>query len=235
MYWLSSKQPPQPRHSGIDAIPILRFPTDTGAGSSNNAQPASDPQGGNHGRDTTNDPPPPLPPHGTTLSSLGDVLARETEILGGAGDEVPTRQADKDGVEGVGEPRVVRDAVGEEPQPDARAAPLDLVGYDALHEHVRHEHRVQHVPGRRGRAERRVGNLAALGVRFGAVPFGGQAAPVEAQRHAGQDVCDDGGEDHQRLEREGLVVRSGQEEVAVAFGRGPREQRDQRRVGVVHR
>lgn len=228
------KQPPQQGHGGIDAVPILGLPTDARPGSADDAQPTGDPERGHRGRDAVDHSPPPLFASCATLPSLDDVLSREAQVLGRARDEMVTRHGDERGVKGVGEPRVVRDPVGEVPQPYPRATSFHLLGDDALHGHVCDEHGVQKVSRGRGRAQRRIGDFASLRVSLRPVSPGGQPATVDPQGDTRQDVGDDGSKNHQRLEREGLVIGPCQEQVPVTLDGRLGHERDQGGVGVVH-
>ena len=101
------------------------------------------------------------------------------------------------------------------------------------------DHGVQRVPGRARGREFRPGDLglhrAALFVRLGAVAQRGDAPAVETEREARGDVREDGDKDEDGLEREGLVVRPGEEEVFVRVAHVAGDQRDQGGVGVMHR
>jgi hypothetical protein len=59
------------------------------------------------------------------------------------------------------------------------------------------------------------------------------APVVDAQANAREDVCEDGGGEEERLERERLIVGSCEEEVGLRGGDGAGEERDETGVGVV--
>ena len=98
----------------------------------------------------------------------------------------------------------------------------------------RHQ-RPQHISQQALRAELRPRDLASFVVaRAGAaVTQHGLAPVVDAQCDAGEDVGGDRGGEEERLEREGLVVGPGEEEVGFRGRDRARQQWDERRVGVV--
>lgn len=230
----SCKESPHKRHSSIYFIPIRCLPPNTLARTPYHSQSACNPQRSNCRRNSVHNPPCPLPPHCARLPTLGDILTRQLEILRSTTDKVITRYTHEHSVEGVGNDRVMCDSVGEKPQPDTRRRALDLLRYDALHEDMRDEHGVQYVSCRGGQAEFGPGNPATVGARLGAVAHRVDPPAVDAQGHAGDDMRYDRGEDQERLEGEGLVVRPREKEVFICFHCIPCEERDERGVGVVH-
>ena len=137
-----------------------------------------------------------------------------------AGDAEHARVADvrKDGMLG--------DAVGEIPQADAGGAAVDFEGRDAVYEHVACHEGVERVAGRGGEGEFGPGYSLSVSVGVCAVASGVLASAVDPQGEAGEDVGEDGGEDEEGLEGEGLVVWSREEEEVVGCAEGLGEERD---------
>jgi hypothetical protein len=78
--------------------------------------------------------------------------------------------------------------------------------------------------------QRRPRNRAAIVLRLGAIPAQRLATAIQPQCDARCDVCGKREHDEQGLGEQGLVVWACEEEVAVRFCDGAREERDERDV-----
>jgi hypothetical protein len=84
-------------------------------------------------------------------------------------------------------------------------------------------------------AQRRPRNRTAIVLRFGAIPTERLAAAIQSKCDPRRNVCDERKRDEQGFGEEGLVVRASEQEVAIAFRDGAREERDYRDVCDVER
>lgn len=96
------------------------------------------------------------------------------------------------------------------------------------------ENGVHGVSQRRGEAEFRPGHVLALPMGLGPVPPGTHPPSIDPQGQTARHVGDDGREDEERLEREGLVVWPREEEVFVGFPGRLGYQGYETGVGIVH-
>lgn len=110
---------------------------------------------------------------------------------------------------------------------------MHVHGQDPRRPDVETRKREQNVPQHARAAEHRPRDRALVCSCLGAVALQRDATSVQTQCHAGGYVCEKWERDDEGLGEGGLVVRPGQEEVAVCFGDGADGERDQGGVGDV--
>lgn len=136
-------------------------------------------------------------------------------------------------VGGKGDGGMFRKAVAHVAQIHARAVAVDPERRDPVHEHMGGQQRPQRISQPADPTDLGPRHFFPLGPVLGAGVPDRLPPSVQPERDAGPDVRGERAEDEERLEEGGLVVGSCQEEIGLARGHGPCEERDERGVGDV--
>lgn len=123
--------------------------------------------------------------------------------------------------------------MGHEPQPNPGTPALPPQRQASIHETVARDQRDKEIAQERLGREFRPGDPAALVARFGAVASDAEAATVDAEGDAGEEVRCQWGEEEDGFEQLGLVVRPREEEVGVCGVEVARDEGEERGVGDV--